>query len=563
LPTLLTNTRPPSRRTRDGCWTCRSRKKKCGSDNIPCPNCARLGLKCERETRLVWEDDTRRTGMRRRGPARQRAQKKLRQPECSSSKDERPSERRQSSASMPPYQELIRRKPRLHGVSTWPFELDNVETRLLDHYIQRFSREYPTCSGPTNPFLRIFLPLSMESRTVLDALLALSGVQSWENGGFVFPKAMLKLRQRALRGCVDLTSQLLESNHDSKDNGELSLAAGFHLSDMNLAGNIAITQQGNFLRLLASCVLLLLYEKLAGEGERNGSPHLHFFARMAPSRLVLAITSEPARHAAAHPWGEAYRFLSSLFFYNDLVQSTSLGTPTLSQFYLGNTGLPFRDCELESENPGCESGRSRFFFPHLIARISSGDLSVTEANIAAWDGRLDWFPSYALFPPATRQLHQRLPIGDRAAVLEAAFRDLGSFTKASNWSETAAISELYRAAATIYKKQCALRRLPKTQGIDDKTTQMGNLPSWAAQLLAILTPASPFDNALLWPIGIFAKELTASHRQERDCVINKLESLERRFKMKHFCCVRQHLLKSWAMKDIGLGCEDDEAILLG
>jgi hypothetical protein len=402
----------------------------------------------------------------------------------------------------------------------------------------------------------------MESRTVLDALLALSGVQSWENGGFLFPKAMLKLRQRALRGCVDLTSELLASCHASEDTDELSLDGRINLLNMKLPSNIEITREDNFLRLLASCVLLLLYEKLAGEGERHGSPHLQFFARIAPSQLVRAITSEPARNAAAHPWGEAYRFLSSLFFYNDLVQSTSLGTPALSKFYLGNTGLSFHDCELDSERPGCESGRSRFFFPHLIARISSGDMTVTDANIAAWDGRLDWFPSYALFPLATRQVHQQLPIGDPQVVRGVTFHDLDSVTGAGNWSETAAISELYRVAATIYRKQCALKRLAITQEID-KDTQMGNLPSWAAQLLAILTPASPFDNALLWPIGIFAKELTAYHQQERDCVINKLVSLERQFKMKNFCCVREHLLKSWMMKDVGLEYEDEEAILFG
>ena len=47
---------------------------------------------------------------------------------------------------------------------------------------------------------------------------------------------------------------------------------------------------------------------------------------------------------------------------------------------------------------------------------------------------------------------------------------------------------------------------------------MGNLPSWAAQLISLVGPGSRFESALLFPIGILAKELAASHAGERELV---------------------------------------------
>lgn len=457
---------------------------------------------------------------------------------------------------------------RLRRISAWPFELGEIEHRLLDHYIQRFSRTYPTCSGPTNPFLRIFLPLSMQSRTVLDALLALSGVQSWENGSFAYPSMMLKLRQRALRGCVELITSL--ADHAQPEDHILAQASIIDPTPRTTTTEVGITRKDNFMRLLASCVLLMLYEKLAGEGEKNGSPHLQFFARTVPNRLVLAIATESAANTNStdNPSHEAFQFLSNLFLYNDLVQSTSLRTPTLSKFYLGETPLDHLDGSYDRRQLGCGQSVGRFYFPHLIARISTGDLGVTDADIAAWDGRLDWFPSFALDPPEKRHLHERLPVGDEALVLEPRFRHLGEFTRPSEWKEQGLISELYRVAATVYRKQCAVRHQTAvfdviSSEMDDQDGCMGNLPSWAAQLINILPLGSLFENALLWPIGIAAKELTADHAEERTCIMTKLESLERRFKMKNFYCVKQSLVKSWMMKDMGLAYEDNEAVLCG
>ncbi|KAH6972348.1 fungal-specific transcription factor domain-containing protein [Ilyonectria sp. MPI-CAGE-AT-0026] len=571
-----------SRRTRDGCWTCRSRKKKCDSVVFPCNNCTRLGIACERDTRLVWEDDTRRAGMKRRGPPKPSTHPKQHQESVStrSKSSQRPEETEEKFTSLSnipatngTIEAVVRitshhSTSRLRSISAWPFDLDEIEHRLLDHYIQRFSRTYPTCSGPTNPFLRILLPLSMQSRTVLDTLLALSGVQSWENGSFAYPSMMLKLRQRALRGCVELITSL--ADHAQPEDHILAQASIIDPTAQTMTAEVGITHTDNFMRLLASCVLLMLYEKLAGEGEKNGSPHLQFFARTVPNRLVLAIATESAANTNStdNPSHDAFQFLSNLFLYNDLVQSTSLGTPTLSKFYLGETPLDHLDGSYDRRQLGCGQSVGRFYFPHLIARISTGDRGVTDADIAAWDGRLDWFPSFALDPQEKRHFHERLPVSDRAIVLEPQFRQLGDFTRPSEWKEQGLISELYRVAATVYRKQYAVRHQTTVSDVisskmDDQDGFMGNLPSWAAQLIDILPLGSLFENALLWPIGIVAKELTADHPEERTCIMTKLGSLEKRFKMKNFYCVKQSLVKSWMMKDMGLAYEDNEAILCG
>jgi hypothetical protein len=57
------------------------------------------------------------------------------------------------------------------------------------------------------------MPITMQSRTVLDAVLALSCVQSWENGSFAMKTHMPKYRQKALKGCMELINRIMgESN---------------------------------------------------------------------------------------------------------------------------------------------------------------------------------------------------------------------------------------------------------------------------------------------------------------------------------------------------------------
>lgn len=398
----------------------------------------------------------------------------------------------------------------VYGLSAWPFELDATESVLLDRYIQRFSKTYPAFSGPTNPFLTVLLPLATQSRVVLDSLLALSAVQSWENGSFGMGAAMLRLRQKALGGCRQLLSQL------------------------NMRGvELKRVHDQTIISVFASCMLLLLYEKLAGEGQENWSPHLSFIAQLCSQPLFW-------------PVDKKFDFLLSLFWYNDLVRSTSLQAPTLSDFYL--TGISTQLSLNRLSSPG------RFAFPCLIARISSGDPTVTDAEITAWDGRLDWFPSFALVASGNVETHVHWD--NQYLTMDPHLHRVEHLINTYSPTDQTIMSELYRIAGMVYRRQ--RENIPIEQDLS-----RNRLALWAVQLVQLLPEGSPYESTLLWPIGIFAKELTLLDGCQRAYILARLGALERQFRMKHFSCVVEMLLKSWSASDAGIANTSSSTILLG
>jgi hypothetical protein len=54
---VASRTRLPPR-SRTGCWTCRTRKVKCGEERPACAQCTRLGHTCDYSARLSFRDDT-------------------------------------------------------------------------------------------------------------------------------------------------------------------------------------------------------------------------------------------------------------------------------------------------------------------------------------------------------------------------------------------------------------------------------------------------------------------------------------------------------------------------
>ncbi|KAJ9150671.1 Fungal specific transcription factor domain-containing protein [Pleurostoma richardsiae] len=458
------------------------------------------------------------------------------------------------------------------AIPAWSFELDDTERFLLDHYIQRFSRVYPTCSDPSNPFLRVFLPLSVRSRAVLDALLALSGVQCWENGSFTLGARLLRVRQNALRSCIELVEGVTHSSQTQHCPLEFAFS-GPEKADSTIEWAIDCTdatRREEVLHLLASCVLFMLYEKLAGEGGRHGSPHLQFLARILPANVIRATTrASPPGGSGNRIWSDEFQFLASLFLYNDLVWSTSLGTPTLFDLYLHLEEGAVATHDEFSQDRGSSYSSRRFQFPHIIARISAGDRGVTDAEIASWQGTLDWLPSFALAPHKKRQAHCPVPISEPALVMDPRFRFLGVIINLEGLDESGAITELYRVAAATYRRtslsRCSVETAPDGSAMDIDVCEqpVGNLASWAVQLISHLPEGSVFENSLLWPMGVIAKVLTASDTEERQMVMNRLKSLERRFKMRNFCRVREYLEKVWTSSDMGEAVQDEEAVLFG
>ena len=405
--------------------------------------------------------------------------------------------------------------------SFWSPVLDPAERLLLDHYINRFSRSYPTLSGPDNPFLQILVPLATQSSAVLASLLALSGVQSFGDQNAAFEQTLLKLRHKALRGCRALI-------------GPLSITEQ-SMGNINI-GN-AFQDRTELLFVLASCGLLLLYEKLTNEGHENCTPHLQFFSRLLSDQILPAM-DHVVDDAAQTSWHSAFKFLRSLFLYNDLVRATSFATPSMVKNHLDTisrgTGLEILDAS---------SSAGRFEFTHIISRLSHGDLSVTDADIELWSGRLDWIPSFALTSERDMawpsQLSYRL---DHIKLLQ--FRELEHVYKVSTWDDRVIICELYRVAAMIYKRQCFRRSA-------SLSVDMGNLPSWATQLVCALPIESAYANMLLWPIGIVTQELGQTCTWERSAILTKLDVLQCRYNMSHFWRIRIYLTEEWQRQDCG------------
>lgn len=150
--------------------------------------------------------------------------------------------------------------PMGYQISSWQFELEETESRLPNNYIQRFARTYPTCPGPDNLFLSIFIPLSMRNRVVLDSILALTSVQNWANGVFEMECVMLRLHRKAIQGCIRLVREV--TNISDMRNIELSELQN-SISGIALPGASTASVLDDVLTLLASFLLLLLYEKLS------------------------------------------------------------------------------------------------------------------------------------------------------------------------------------------------------------------------------------------------------------------------------------------------------------
>lgn len=457
----------------------------------------------------------------------------------------------------------------------WPRSLSEPEWRLLDHYVQRFSRTYPAFSTPENPFLSVLLPLAQRNSVLLDALLALSGVQLWEAGSFHLERPMLQLRHSAIQGSVKLLAAITSSEDNQKPNPGSSLRLHIEACRKlpfatSLGRSLA---SDNFVSLLATCAMLLLYEKLSGGDQGHATPHLQFFAALFPTHTLIALSSgkddETSQSSPAGHWSGALRFLSSLFLYNDLVHSISSQSPTFSTFYYDGNGPP------DSSMPAAYAAhplahqpivQSRFELPRLMARCSAGDTSVTGADIAAWNGRLDWFPSFALEGDRSRLPEvtgSALPIASAVFVSEPLFARLGSFIDTSLFDDNKIISELYRIAAEIYRRQCSLAAPGGGDCQADSFSRMGNLPVWGAQLFRLLPADSSWESSVLWPVGIVAREL--EYQEDRDFVLRWLTSLEQKFKIRLYHTVRSQLLVYWSNRDWGLDAatRENEGVLCG
>ncbi|KAF2166799.1 hypothetical protein M409DRAFT_22853 [Zasmidium cellare ATCC 36951] len=416
------------KRTRNGCWTCRERKKKCDQGGPPCNNCTKLNLDCKTEVRVVWEDDSKRAAMKRRGPpSKARVSIKTSQ---SSDDNTKPFSPKTSDR-------VIHQRP-----SPYPRPLDSLDALLLENYVERFSRTYPTQSGPRNPFLSILLPIAMRSTVVFDSLLCLSSAGLWDSAHESMKVKRLALRQQALRGCA-----LLLKAHQSGGVGDADPSA-----------------------LLASSTMFLCYEKIMGE--LNWRPHIQFI-----NRFFERQGSGKHKSPIAHP--DAFEFFRSFLVYNNLVQSTSSLRPTSCSFYAHADHIGTVEGYPSSVDRNDTSRRN--YYPNLVARLAAGDASVTEFDIQQWDGSLSFLPSFALESATTSDQNQ-------------------------SGNDLAVVKDLYRLAATIYRLQGAAHHTSEPLGTDQTLSleqltahavlRMSLLPAGSSYENALLWPLAIVARAL-------------------------------------------------------------------
>ncbi|KAL4870593.1 hypothetical protein BDV12DRAFT_56140 [Aspergillus spectabilis] len=236
-------------------------------------------------------------------------------------------------------------------------------------------------------------------------------------------EGMLKLRHKALRGYRQLLTQL--DRHQDL-NGPCTHTA------IQIAND-------DLINMFASCMLLLLYEKLAGEGPDSWSLHLSFIAQLC-AQAGFHFLRESAGLAGMASWDEILQFLLNLFSYNDLVRSTSLRTPTLSEFYVSNV--------FDQKATHIAPNLDCFTFPRLIARIIAANTTVTDAEITAWDGNSKWLPSFALLPPGKPE-GPAVPFDDSWLTIDPSCHRIEHLVSPCELTDQRLVSRLYRIAAMV------------------------------------------------------------------------------------------------------------------
>ncbi|KAH8702888.1 putative Zn(II)2Cys6 transcription factor-like protein [Phaeosphaeriaceae sp. PMI808] len=132
-------------RSRTGCLTCRTRRKRCDNRHPQCANCTRLNLTCE------WQP-----------------QRKL------------TIETTRSAASPSP--ELQISSPLRSSLDFWdvlPGDLDAASERkhILQYYVQAYVPSVSIASSPANYYTSLYMPWAFQINGMLDVILAISSAQ--------------------------------------------------------------------------------------------------------------------------------------------------------------------------------------------------------------------------------------------------------------------------------------------------------------------------------------------------------------------------------------------------
>ncbi|CAO2651362.1 Nn.00g039320.m01.CDS01 [Neocucurbitaria sp. VM-36] len=131
-------------RSRTGCLTCRTRRKRCDNRQPQCANCTRLNLTCE------WQAPRKIVGE----PSRE-----------------------SSTSSSPELQIAIPLRASLDPWDALPSDEASERTHLLQYYVEAFVPSVSVASTPTSFYTSLYMPWAFHVDGMLDAILAISSAQ--------------------------------------------------------------------------------------------------------------------------------------------------------------------------------------------------------------------------------------------------------------------------------------------------------------------------------------------------------------------------------------------------
>ena len=305
--------------------------------------------------------------------------------------------------------------------------------------------------------------------------------------------------------------------------------------------------------LVPTVMLLVLHDKLSGEAHENLRPHLEFLDRFFATEMRSSCISSIAASGTVlevpisdsdgiddqETWSSECLFHHSEFLYNDLLVAIASRRPTLSKYRAGDFNV--------SESSKKNQGNSRFYFPALISRIVNVDGELSIEAFDEWDGGLDWMPSFCHKEPDNSFIDLDENIFGRSDYVTEPI---------NRWPEESRLmSEIYRDAGKAF----LLQRLRLSWQAENsppylKGKREGKIQLFVSRILRKLTmlpSSSKYENAILWPIGIIAPEI--SEAEDRACVLSRIRTLEARFGMEVFLKFRMGLQDAWGATDDSSG----------
>ncbi|KIX08885.1 uncharacterized protein Z518_03542 [Rhinocladiella mackenziei CBS 650.93] len=355
-------------------------------------------------------------------------------------------------------------------------------------------------------------------------MLALAGLQEQSSDNWNIGAEIWRLRKQALQGCVEISTQA--SSQWQNDMLQSREIRGYNFS---FPGAMLVLDEDDKLCLTTTAILIILFAKLSGQAYDSIRPYLDF----AQEYFAFEETFGSYTDIASRP--PIYVFLRSLFTYNRLLASIGSRQPI-------STGHDSFEHSANGPSPPTQN------FLALLSRISNRVEDVSSIEIDRWAGDLDFIPSFSTTTKESR---------GQPSISSPRQQNLSDDSFASldeEWEQEVVVRELYRAAGKIYFFQ-QLRDRPKLS--DTLTTrafppfvaheEIGRLTGSAISLLKRLPDSSPFNSALLFPLGIIAPELRAT--KARRYTLAKLRLLQDTLHFDHFQIFGNDLVGRWAQTD--------------